>query len=354
MAGGIGARFWPMSRTSKPKQFIDILGTGETLIRQTYRRFLEVMPNENIYVVTNEDYVHFVKEQIPELPAGNILAEPVKRNTAACVAYAAYKLHSLNPEANLVVAPSDHAILKEDFFTRVIRLSLKASAHSDKLITLGIHPNRPDTGYGYIQYEEPDNPEETVRLHKVRTFTEKPSLEIAKSFLASGDFLWNSGIFIWKASTIIEAFETHLPDMASAFAEGIEHYNTDKEMAFINKVYPVCESISIDYGIMEKANNVFVFPADLGWSDLGTWGSLYQIRQKDSLGNAVMGNHVMLYDTKGCIVNIPQGKLVVMQGLEDYIVVEDNDTLLICKRSDEQQIRQFVNDVRINKGEKHI
>jgi mannose-1-phosphate guanylyltransferase len=354
MAGGVGARFWPMSRTSMPKQFIDILGTGETLIRQTYRRFLPVIPNENIFIVTNEAYAPLVREQIPELPEGNIITEPVKRNTAPCVAYAAYKLKALNPEANLVVAPSDHVILKEEFFSRVISLSLKASVAGDKLITLGIHPNRPDTGYGYIQYMDPELSSEAVRLHKVRTFTEKPNLEIARTFLASGDFLWNSGIFIWKADAIIAAFEQHLPDMAATFGEGHQVYNSPDETEFISRIYPVCESISIDYGVMEKADNVYVFPADLGWSDLGTWGSLYQHRTKDPSGNAIMANNAMLYDCKGCIVNMPSGKLTVLQGLEDYIVVEDNNTLLVCRKGDEQQIRLFVNDVKINKGERFI
>lgn len=354
MAGGVGARFWPMSRTSLPKQFIDILGTGESLIRQTYKRFLEVIPAENIFIVTNEIYEGLVREHIPELPAENVLTEPVKRNTAPCIAYAAYKIRKLNPEANLVVAPSDHIITKEEVFTKVINLSLKASAGNDYLITLGIHPSRPDTGYGYIQYEVDKRGDESSRICKVKTFTEKPSLEIARSFLESGDFLWNSGIFIWRASMIIRAFEQYLPEMAAHFAEGIPAYNTPAEKNFILGTFPVCQAISIDYGIMEKADNVFVFPSDFGWSDLGTWGSLYQQRDKDERGNAIVGENVMIYDSKGCIVNMPKNKLVVLQGLEDYIVVEDNNTLLVCRKDDEQHIRQIVNDVKMEKGERYI
>jgi mannose-1-phosphate guanylyltransferase len=343
-----------MSRTSLPKQFIDILGTGESLIRQTYRRFLPIVPAENIYVVTNEIYSDLVKQHIPELPADNILTEPVKRNTAPCVAYAAFKIYQKNPHANLVVAPSDHIITREEVFTRVINLSLKASAANDYLITLGIHPSRPDTGYGYIQYEEDKRGEEGNRICKVKTFTEKPSLEIARSFIESGDFLWNSGIFIWRAEVIIKAFEQHLPDMAAHFAEGADVFNSPAEHEFISRIFPICNSISIDYGIMEKADNVFVFPSDFGWSDLGTWGSLYQQRGKDEKGNAVMGRNVMIYNSSGCIVNMPDNKLAVIQGLEDYIVVEDNDTLLICRKEDEQHLRQIVNDVKIEKGERYI
>ncbi len=354
MAGGVGARFWPMSKTSRPKQFIDILGVGKTLIQLTFDRFIHICPAENIYVVTNEIYKDLVLEQLPQLSENQVLCEPSRRNTAPCVAYANYKIKETNPNALVVVAPSDHIILKEEEFVRNIEAALKAAYHNDWLITLGIRPSRPDTGYGYIQYTEdlvcPENP----MMHKVKTFTEKPNLEIAQSFLASGDFLWNSGIFIWSLKNIMHAFSTLLDDVDSLFAEGVGKYNTPDEKAFIENTYAICKNISIDYGIMEKATNVHVMAVDFGWSDLGTWGSLYTIRKKDNNQNAVVGNNVLLYDTKNCIVNMPKDKLVVLQGLDDYIVVEDEHTLLVCRKEDEQQIRQFVTDVKVEKGEKFV
>ena len=354
MAGGIGARFWPISRTSHPKQFIDILGTGKSLIRQTYDRFLNVCLKENIYIVTNEIYKNLVLEQIPGISVNQIICEPSRRNTAPCVAYASYKIAQINPDANIIVAPSDHIILKEDNFIEIIESALKATAKNDWLLTLGITPSRPDTGYGYIQFNQDSCYEEEEEIKKVKTFTEKPGLEMAQSFLQSGDFLWNSGIFIWSLKSIISAFEQYLPDLASSFNEGNSKYNTPGEEAFIKEAYTVCKSISIDYGIMEKANNVYVLRSDFGWSDLGTWGSLYDTREKNSDGNTIVGKNVIVYDTKNCIVNMPTDKLVVMQGLEDYIVVESDNILLICKKTDEQQIRTFVNDVKVEKGEQFI
>jgi mannose-1-phosphate guanylyltransferase len=354
MAGGVGTRFWPMSRTSHPKQFIDILGTGETLIQQTFRRFLPLCPAENIYIVTNEAYKGLVLQQIPELKESQVLCEPARRNTAPCIAYAANKIHAVNPDANLVVAPSDHIIFREDVFTATISSALKAASQHDWLVTLGIHPSRPDTGYGYIQFEDSKPYPHDERLKKVKTFTEKPALELAKSFVASGDFLWNSGIFIWSVKSILKALQQHLPEVNSLFSDDGKKYFTEMEREFIHKVYSQCKSISIDYGVMEKADNVYVFAADFGWSDLGTWGSLYEIRAKDDLGNAVVGKNVMLYDSKNCIVNMPKEKLTVLQGLEDYIIVEDDHILLICRKSDEQHIRQFVNDVMIEKGERFV
>jgi mannose-1-phosphate guanylyltransferase len=354
MAGGIGARFWPISRTSHPKQFIDILGTGKSLIRQTYDRFLNVCLKENIYIVTNEIYKNLVLEQIPGISVDQIICEPSRRNTAPCVAYASYKIAQINPDANIIVAPSDHIILKEDNFIEIIESALKATAKNDWLLTLGITPSRPDTGYGYIQFNQDSCYEEEEEIKKVKTFTEKPGLEMAQSFLQSGDFLWNSGIFIWSLKSIISAFEQYLPELASSFNEGNSKYNTPGEEAFIKEAYTVCKSISIDYGIMEKANNVYVLRSDFGWSDLGTWGSLYDTREKNSDGNTIVGKNVIVYDTKNCIVNMPSDKLVVMQGLEDYIVVESDNILLICKKTDEQQIRTFVNDVKVEKGEQFI
>lgn len=354
MAGGIGARFWPMSRQNHPKQFIDILGTGETLIQSTFNRFRKVCPAENIYIVTNEIYKKQVLEQLPAIGEEQVLCEPSRRNTAPCIAYANYRILQKNPEANVVVAPSDHIILKEEAFTEVITAALDATEKNNWLLTLGIQPSRPDTGYGYIQFDETIGCETDSRIKKVKTFTEKPQLEMAKQFLASGDFLWNSGIFIWKLKTIMAAFEKYLPDVDQLFRAGIGKYATPAETDFIHQTYAVCKSISIDYGVMEKANNVYVLSSDFGWSDLGTWGSLYETRKKDKNENAIVGNNVLMYESKNCIVNMPKDKLVVLQGLDDYIVVEDEGTLLICRKSDEQQIRQFVNDVMIEKGEKYV
>lgn len=354
MAGGIGTRFWPMSKTSRPKQFIDILGTGKSLLQQTFDRFLEICLRENIYIVTNEIYRDLVNEQIDDISAEQILCEPARRNTAPCIAYACYKIMSINSNANLVVAPSDHIILKEEAFTEVIKSALNASEKNDWLLTLGIKPSRPDTGYGYIQFNEDVSYEDDKRIKKVKTFTEKPILEIAESFIKSGDFLWNSGIFIWSLKSILKAFETHLPIVNDIFKEGIGKYNTTDEKDFIKEAYTVCKNISIDYGIMEKAENVYVLSSDFGWSDLGTWGSLHDTCSKNEEGNAVVGNNVMIYDSKNCIVNMPEDKLVVMQGLEDYIVVEADNILLICRKQDEQQIRQFVNDVKAEKGDRYV
>jgi len=354
MAGGIGSRFWPMSRTSHPKQFMDILGTGETLLQQTYNRFLKLCPKENIYIVTNDSYVDLVNEQIKGIKADNILSEPARKNTAPCVAYACYKIAQMNPDALTVIAPSDHLITKEDTFVKAIKACYAKAASEDCLVTLGINPSRPDTGYGYIQFKESEIAEKDKRIKKVKTFTEKPDLEMAKFFLQSGDFLWNSGIFIWSVKSVIKAFEKHCSDMDAIFKEGNDKYNTPQEAEFIAKAYTNCKNISIDYAIMEKADNVYVRSSIIGWSDLGTWGSLYEHVKQDDNKNAVVGKNVMLYDSKNCIVNVPKDKLVIMQGLDDYIVVESDGILLICKKEDEQQIRNFVNDVKVNKGEKFV
>jgi mannose-1-phosphate guanylyltransferase len=354
MAGGIGARFWPMSKTARPKQFIDILGTGETLIQQTFNRFLKICPPENILVVTNEQYKDLVLEQLPLMKENQVLCEPSRRNTAPCIAYANYKILAENPNARVVVAPSDHIIMKEDVFVEVVSEALDVVEENDWLLTLGIKPSRPDTGYGYIQYNGDAPYKNNQDIKKVKTFTEKPQLEMAKEFLESGDFLWNAGIFIWSLKSIMSAFENYLPEVDSLFSKGIAKYNTTEETDFINETYSVCSNISIDYGVMEKAENVYVYAADFGWSDLGTWGSLYDIKEKDSDNNAVIGNNVMTYNAKDCIINMPQNKLVVIQGLEDYIVAESDHSLLICRKEDEQMIRNIVNDIRIEKGEHYI
>jgi len=354
MAGGIGARFWPMSRTTHPKQFIDILGTGETLIQQTYNRFRKVCPKENIYVVTNEIYKTLVRKQIPELVRNQILLEPFRRNTAPCIAYANYRILQRDPDARIVVAPSDHIILKEDEFLDNIKTALKSAGENDCLLTLGIRPSRPDTGYGYIQYEDGSMIINEKQILKVRTFTEKPNLELAITFLKCGDFLWNSGIFIWSLKSIMKAFEEYLPEVDILFKNGIGKYGTKEEKEFITETYSICKSISIDYGVMEKATNVYVLAGDFGWSDLGTWGSLYENRQKDKDGNSIIGKNVLIYDSSDCIVNMPNDKVAVLQGLSDYIVVESENVLLICRKTDEQLIRQFVNDVRLEKGERFV
>jgi mannose-1-phosphate guanylyltransferase len=354
MAGGIGSRFWPMSRTSYPKQFLDILGTGKTLLQQTFERFERICPQENIYVVTNEDYVDLVKLQLPEIDIKNILSEPARKNTAPCVAYACYKIAASNPKALTVIAPSDHLILKEDTFTKAIKSCFKKAASEDCLLTLGIRPSRPDTGYGYIQYVESEKKESDTRIKRVKTFTEKPDHEMAKFFLQSGDFLWNAGIFIWSVKSVIKAFEKHCPDIDTIFKEGNNVYNTAEENAFIQNAYSSCKNISIDYAVMEKADNVYVRSSIIGWSDLGTWGSLYEHIPHDKNQNAVVGKNVILYDSQNCIVNVPKEKLVVMQGMDGYIVVDTDNTLLICKKEEEQQIRNFVNDVKSTKGEKYV
>ena len=353
MAGGIGSRFWPMSRNAHPKQFLDILGIGKTLIQQTYERFLTVCPKENILIVTNNQYVELTKQQLPSLSSNQVLGEPHRKNTAPCIAYAAYKILKINPDANMVVAPSDHIILKEDEFISAINKALLFTEKRDCLLTLGIQPNRPDTGYGYIQFID-DKIREVNKISKVKTFTEKPNLEMAKFFLQTGEFLWNSGIFIWNLTAIMNAIEEFLPEMNTLFKEGEDFYNTPDEMKHVRQAYEQCTNISIDFGVMEKAKNVFVMSADFGWSDLGTYGSLYEHIRHDTNENAVVGKNVLLYDTKNCIINMPKDKLVVLQGLDNYIVIESENVLLVCRKHDEQLIRQFVNDVRLNKGEKFV
>jgi len=347
MAGGIGSRFWPMSTSERPKQFLDILGTGKTLIQQTFERLTKVCPSEQIYIVTNAQYKNLVLEQL-EVREDQVISEPSRRNTAPCIAYASYKIAKLNPDANIIVAPSDHLILKEDSFTEIVDIALAKTASTDCLITLGIKPSRPDTGYGYIQFDN-EAKDKKDKIRHVRTFTEKPDLKLAKTFLESGDFYWNSGIFLWSVRSIIKALEQHLPEVNALFKEGIDKYNTKEEADFIVRTYERCKNISIDYGIMEKADNVFVVLSDFGWSDLGTWGSLYENLSKNDNDNAIVGKKVYMYNSKNCIVNVPNDRLVVLQGLDDYIVVESQDTLLVCKKEDEQQIKQMVNDIKSSK-----
>ncbi|MBA7561557.1 Alginate biosynthesis protein AlgA [subsurface metagenome] len=355
MAGGVGSRFWPMSRTARPKQFLDILGTGHTLLKMTFDRLRRIIPEENILIVTNRDYGLLVSEQLPDLPAGNILMEPLRRNTAPCIAYASYKIRKRNPNAKMVVAPSDHLILNEDKFLKVVQKGLRFVGKESALITIGIPPSRPETGYGYIQANGTGKAgSEYGNLKRVKTFTEKPDLKLAKIFYESGEFFWNSGIFFWSVESILDAIRMHLPEMYSVFTEGEGKYDTKEETSFIEYAYAECKNISIDYGIMEKADNVFVITSDFGWSDLGTWGSLHDQLKEDRNRNVIVGKEVMTYDLKGCLVNVSGDKLVVLQGLEDFIVVETKDVLLICRMEDEQKIRNIVNDVRIQQGDTYI
>lgn len=351
MAGGIGSRFWPMSRTGYPKQFLDILNQGRTLIQATYDRFVQYIPPENIYVVTSTQYESIVAKQLPDLLPGNILSEPSRKNTAPCVAYISYKLQQLNPKANLICAPADHVISDDTAFIKVSLEALDFTAKHNALLTLGIKPTYPNTGYGYIQYEEQSV---TDNIFKLKTFTEKPDHELAKTFMASGDFLWNSGIFVWQTKTIIKAFEKYLPEIHEVFDAAKESFNTTGEQAAVEKVYPQCVNISIDYGIIEKADNVYVIPSSFGWSDLGTWASTYDNLEKDYLLNAVTGDNVMVFDANKNIIHADNKKLVLIQGLEDFIVVDTKDVLLICKKEKEQEIKEYVAEVKRNKGDKFL
>lgn len=353
MAGGIGSRFWPMSRTSFPKQFHDILGTGSTLIQQTFDRFTQICPPENIFVVTSDIYKTLVMEQLNGIKEENILLEPSRRNTAPCIAYANHRIKQENPDAVMIVAPSDHLVLKEAAFNATIENAISQARNSGNLVTLGIKPSRPDTGYGYIQFED-DPHAEAPNVMKVKTFTEKPNLELAREFIKSGDFYWNSGIFIWTVEAIMLAFEDHLPEINNSFKDIASTFKTADEAKSIAEVYATCESISIDYGVLEKAMNVNVVLSDFGWSDLGTWGSLYAQIQKDSENNAVVGNNVLLSKSSGNMISVPDDKLVVLQGLDDFILVDTEDVLLLCPKEEEQKIKQIVNDLKVSKKENYV
>jgi mannose-1-phosphate guanylyltransferase len=349
MAGGIGSRFWPVSRTDYPKQFLDILGAGSTLIQQTLNRFLAIVPIENIYVVTSEDYVPLVKEQLPDLPSENIVGEPFRKNTAPCIAYISFKLLQKDPNASIIVAPADHLILDEDKFHEVCANAMSFVNHLNALVTIGIKPTYPNTGYGYIQHEMA---EVAPSVYKVKTFTEKPNKELAQTFIASGDFLWNSGIFIWQLRRILDSLKKYLPEIYELFAAEKEKFNTEDERALIENIYPQCTNISIDFGVMEKADNVYVIPASFGWSDLGTWNSAWENMEKDYLENACAGNNVMVVDATRCIVHKQDDKLVILQGLDDFIVVDTKDVLLICHREKEQEIKDYVAEVKRNIGDR--
>ncbi|MDH6343355.1 mannose-1-phosphate guanylyltransferase [Parabacteroides sp. PFB2-12] len=351
MGGGIGSRFWPFSRESYPKQFLDFFGTGRSLLQMTFDRFNKIIPTENIYIVTNEKYGDLIKKQLPELADKQILLEPNRRNTAPCIAYAAYHIRACNPNANIVVAPSDHLIQKEDIFLRDVQKGLDFVRDHQALVTMGIKPTRPETGYGYIQSED----KKLGDFSKVKTFTEKPNLELAKIFYESGEFFWNSGLFMWNVNTILEAFKEFLPDLTARFDLGLAAFNTPEERAFIQEHYPYSPNISIDYGIMEKANNVYMLCVDFGWADLGTWGSLYELGDKDEHENVILKNgKALMYDSTNNLVSLEnQDRLVIVQGLDDHIIAESGNVLLICRKEDEQRIKQYVADARLKFGDKY-
>lgn len=355
MAGGVGSRFWPKSRNHFPKQFIDILGIGKSLLQLTYERFLNICPNDQIFILTNESYSDLVAEQLPAILKANILLEPSRNNTAPCIAYAIYKIGQLNPDANIVVAPSDHLILKEDVFLNKIAQALDFSAKNDALLTLGITPTRPDTGYGYIQYQDFSIENQGVpgEIKKVSAFMEKPVLAKAEEYLQSGDYVWNAGIFIWSAGSLKKAFEKYAPEITGLFESGLPFYNTPEEANFIAKNYPLSPNISIDYAILEKADNVYTIPADIGWSDLGTWASLHAVGEKDIDNNMVNLTKINLKDTNNCIIHLPNDKAAVIRGLDNYIVVDDGDVLLIYPKSEEQEIKQVAKDMVNEHGIKY-
>lgn len=350
MAGGVGSRFWPISRVNRPKQFLDILDTGKTFIQSTYERFSGFIAPENFLVVTNSSYKPMVLEQLPMLREDQILCEPLGRNTAPCIAYAGFRLKAMDPDATMIVTPSDHLILNVDEFAKVMKEAADFASESEALVTVGLKPTHPATGYGYIQVEKP------IRdggMNKVKTFTEKPSREMAEVFMNSGEFFWNSGIFVWKADTILKQIHEFLPETYGLFASIGEYYATPEEQGHINRIYPECRGISIDYGIMEKAVNVYVRCADFGWSDIGTWGSLYRYARKDENGNTAEGN-TLAFDTKDCVIKVPKEKIAVIEGLENFIVVDTDDVLMICPRSNEQNIKRFIDTVRFEKGDEYL
>lgn len=350
MCGGIGSRFWPYSRQARPKQFIDFMGTGRSLLQMTYDRVRTMIPAENILAVTNALYAPMVKEQLPELADGQILREPARRNTAPCVAWAAYHIAARDPEASIMVTPSDHLITREREFEKSILRGFEFVEKGDALLTLGIRPTRPETGYGYIQIGRQVEPD----INKVKTFTEKPDRELAEVFVESGEFFWNSGMFLWRAATIKEALRKHAGEIARVFDTGADCFGTPAETEFIDGNFPACVGISIDYAVMEKAENVYVECVDFGWSDLGTWRSLYDNSPHNRDGNVTQNCRVLAYGSRDNIFAVPDGKLVVVDGLEDYIVADSGDVLLICPKEEEQRIKLMVNDVKEKYGDKYL
>lgn len=351
MCGGVGSRFWPFSRSEMPKQFLDFFGTGRSLLQMTVDRILPLVEPSNIILVTNADYLPLIKEQLPDIPEENILAEPARRNTAPCICWAAHHIAARDPKASIVTLPSDHLILKEQAFIEAIEKGFQFVEHHDALLTLGIRPSRPDTGYGYIQQGRVVV--EAPEFRKVKSFTEKPTLEMAKVLIASGDFYWNAGIFLWTASSILHAFSKYAPDIAEVFEAGDSLYGTPKEKAFIGRVYSNAPSISVDYAIMERASNVYLLAVDLGWSDLGTWNALYDTSPKNREGNVTQNCRLLAEDCSGCVFAMRGDKLIVVDGLKDYIVADSEDALLIYPLNKEQEIRRIVNDIRTRFGKKY-
>ena len=344
MAGGIGSRFWPMSTEERPKQFIDVLGVGRTLIQMTLDRFRGVCPIENVWIVTNERYADLVHEQLPDVPVDHILQEPCRRNTAPCIAYVSWRIKMTDPKANVVVSPSDHIVTNIDEFRRVITSCLKFAGETDAVVTLGMKPTRPETGYGYIQADLTSNSPRNREIYRVDQFKEKPDLETAKHYISEHNFFWNAGIFVWSVETIVNALRVYAPRINNIFERIQDVMGTPQEQGTINKVYPDCDNISIDYAVMENAEEIFVFPADFGWSDLGTWGSLLLQSQRDMYGNGLIGKNIHTFECRNCVVHTTQEKKVILQGLDGYIVAEHDDTLLVCKLSEEQRIKQFQNN----------
>ncbi len=341
MAGGVGSRFWPMSTTDNPKQFIDVLGVGRSLMQLTYDRFKGVCDADNVWVVTSADYVSKVREQLPEIPAGNILSEPCRRNTAPCIAYVSHRIKAKDPKASIVVTPSDHVVVNVQEFQRVIGGALQFASETDAIVTLGMKPTRPETGYGYIQADMAEQSLRNSEIFRVESFREKPDLQTAQQYIQQNNYYWNAGIFVWNVNTIINAFRIYQPGISAIFESLTDAYGTEREQQLIDEKYAECENISVDYAIMEKAEEIFVFPADFGWSDLGTWGSLHTLSNKDAAGNALISKNVKTFETSNCVINVEDGKQVVVQGLDGYIVAQRDGRLLICKLSEEQRIKEF-------------
>ncbi|MBK8557593.1 MAG: mannose-1-phosphate guanylyltransferase [Lewinellaceae bacterium] len=350
MAGGVGSRFWPGSRESRPKQFLDMMGVGKSLLRLSFERFLGLCPASHIYIVTNAAYRDLVLEQLPEITADQVLCEPSRNNTAPCIAYTAFKLAGLDPDANMIVAPSDHIILKETAFLEKVQQGIDFTSQHDALVTLGIQPSRPDTGYGYIHFGDAA----ADGVFKVKRFMEKPELAVAQSFVDSGEYLWNAGIFIWNVRSVLQAFETYANEIYTMLLQGKDQYNTPTEQDFINAVYPGTPNISVDFAIMEKAENVYTIPAEVGWSDLGTWASLYEECEKDAQKNVIQGGQALALDSSNCLIRTQPNKLIVLKDLHDYIIVDETDALLIYPKSKEQEIKQVTGKVKEQFGDKYL
>jgi len=345
MAGGTGTRFWPFSREAKPKQFLDVLGMGQSLLQMTFERFKEIAPIAQIYIASNSKYKQMILEQLPEVAEEQLLLEPFQRNTAPCIAYACYKIAQINADANVIVSPSDHVVFKETAFIKLINLAIETAKDGQKLVTVGVKPTRAETGYGYIQYIEVEDSE----VKKVKTFTEKPVQELAEKFVESGDFVWNAGIFIWSIKAIINEFKTYLPEMDEIFSDIAQDYYTKNEQAAIDNAYALCKNISIDYGIMEKSNNVYVIPGEFGWSDLGSWRSLAEVSEKDENNNMVKAN-ALIYNSKNCSINGSDDKLIVVSGLDNCLITDHGNAILISKKDDETELKAIVHDIKVSKN----